>query len=471
MKKLLITEEERSRILGMHKTAIKKESLNENKLSTDDFLDLVKKNLTNESFSKLKSLLTEADLVVATLPNVDKAGLRAVPGFVNAESVTKQWIADRKIPFTVEEPAFWLTLQQLNRYVFSQASDAWPKKGYNPKILQKTAKDINRQDLVAGVQYTLNGNTELEIQLNEHPEQKGKVLTNGLVSVEGFQPGDQAAASDINAIATYCNDYNLKATVANPASPVINLEPYKLTKAGITGGSFVEGNPKTTAGAGALDIAESVYTSGAILYATSTYKAASAQTTGVAKTDIKFIPGPELEAILPPQLFPTLEIKIASGMEKYIDEAIAAARAAAGEGGQITGVRIESSASFDSPVNLDQAGFAKRLGLDVTKVPKNPKVDQQGEVKDPMSGGNAFLAYNRGLALKNALGDKAGVAPTIKAVVQPGKEAAQYAKIFFLVKKRDNSTEVTDKDIQSIGQATKSTDLGGLFKLNKYDLL
>lgn len=470
MKKLIITEEERSKILGMHQNAVKKEFLNENKerneKSIDDLLKIAKKTLTSESFSKLKSLLTEgSDLVTATLPNVDKAGLRAIPGWANAEQVVQKWIGARKIPFSVEEPAFWLTLEQLAVATFGDEGVAWSKKGYSPKILQKQIKDYS-VDLVENVTNQITGNREEKIQLNENPDQKGLVLTVGTITATAYQPGDESGASNINDIATFCNDYNLKLNIANPgANASIAIEPYQFGNGKIIGGSFVEGNPKTTPGAGALNISEAAYGQGAILYATSTYKAASAKTAGAIKTDIKFTPGPELGSDLG-EPFEIATITPKADLAQKVKEAVDSAKAL----GTITGIRIESGASFDEPVKYDRANFAKKVGMPVDKVPADPTKDQEGVVKDPMSGGNAFLAYYRGIAMQQALGNQGGVTPTMIAKVAKGGPTARYAKIFFTVKKPDQSTEITTQDVQSIGSGASSTDLGGLFSIYKYDL-
>ena len=110
------------------------------------------------------------------------------------------------------------------------------------------------------------------------------------------------------------------------------------------------------------------------------------------------------------------------------------------------------------------------VGMPANKVPADPTKDQAGVVKDPMTGGNAFLAYYRGIAMKNALGNQAGVTPTVVAKVETGGEAAQYAKLFFMVKKPDDSTTITKDDVASIGTKSTSADLGGKFQCIKFNV-
>lgn len=138
--------------------------------------------------------------------------------------------------------------------------------------------------------------------------------------------------------------------------------------------------------------------------------------------------------------------------------------------GTITAARIESGASFDRPINADNAAFAKMVGMAPNKVPADPKIDKQGTVTDPMSGGNAFLAHYRGIAIQNALGNQAGVTPTMVAKVEKGGDAAQYARIFFTVKKPDDTNTITSDDVKLIGKGSVSTDVSGQFKIVRYQL-
>jgi hypothetical protein len=138
--------------------------------------------------------------------------------------------------------------------------------------------------------------------------------------------------------------------------------------------------------------------------------------------------------------------------------------------GTITAVRVESGASFDRPVNADNATFAKMVGMPTNKVPADPKIDKEGTVTDPMSGGNAFLAHYRGIAIQDALGNQAGVTPTMVAKVANGGDQAQYARILFTVKKPDNTNTITDDDVNSISKGSVSSDLSGIFRVVKYEL-
>jgi len=344
--------------------------------------------------------------------------------------------------------------------------------------LKGTFKDITKlRDAVEAADSITEWGNETVIQLNESPNDPGKVLTVGIVSTTGVTGQDAGQSSDMSNILTYCNDFNIgniasdDYTGKKKAGSYINqidIFPYSAdNKGNIKGGSFIQGNAKTTPGAGSLDLinSEQVNSTSCIIYANQQYKAASAKTTGTQTSEILWTPGPETTADLPKNLFPTLKVTMDANVAPQVTKAIEDAKKL----GEITAMRIESGASYDRPVKLDQAGFAKALGLQPNQVPADPTADAEGVVKDPMSGGNAFLAYQRGQSLLKAIGNTAGVTPTMVAKVETGGDAAQYARLIFSIKKADQSTTTTKDDLNSIGAKATTTALGGQFKIVKLE--
>lgn len=324
----------------------------------------------------------------------------------------------------------------------------------------------------------------IEIQLNENPDVKGKVLTSGVITATnktGDQPGE---ASDINDIVQLCNDFNLNGTASGttlegPNYDTIVIAPFKYLDPklaqtiaqgqaykGITGGTFVQGQPGKTPGAGSLEVQNNTGTD-VTIYSLSTYTAASAMSAGKQITTITVNPGPVVP-INASDAFEVLKTQLtATGTED-----ITTAVTGLSKIGKITNVSIESGASFDEPVKLDNAGFAKAVGLQPNQVPADPTKDAEGEVKDPMSGGNAFLAYMRAEALKTLLTKLIpGVAPTVTAKVAKGGAAARYVKLNITVQKPDGTTEVTSDDLNTQGIGSKTVAGAGMFKMYRYDII
>ncbi len=322
----------------------------------------------------------------------------------------------------------------------------------------------------------------IEIQLNEHPDQKGKVLTSGVItatSVTGEQPGE---ASDINDIVQFCNDYNLNAIAKSITTTGIKyldtivITPYKyldpknaqtIAQArdyiGIAGGTFVQGQPGKNPGAGSLIISGD--SGDACVYSSTKYVAAAAKTVGKQITTITVEPGPVVP-IDATDAFEILQIQLSQTGTKEIKTALTGLQSI----GKITNIRIESAASYDEEVTLNNAEFAKKVGLQPNQVPADPTKDAQGVVKDPMSGGNAFLAYMRGEALKNLVTQLIpGITPTVTAEVKIGGAKARYAKVFVTVQKPDGSTEVTKDDLDTLGIGSKTIQGAGQFKMYRYD--
>jgi hypothetical protein len=386
------------------------------------------------------------------------------PSFTSAFNTTKALLTQNKVPFSagVDLAAAWLVMLQM-----TPGDDA-------NSVVKKPFKSVETlKQYIEYVGATPIRMNAIEIQLNENPDVKGKVLTSGVITKTaktGEQPGE---ASDINDIVQFCNDYNLNSiakgmTMAGTSvDDTIVISPFKRTGQGlhiVTGGTFVQGQAAVNPGAGSLIVEAG--SSGGCVYSLTKYVAAGAISAGKQITTITVTPGP----VVPIDATDAFEV-LKTQLSTKGTEDITTAVTGLSKIGKITGVSIESAASFDEPVKLDNAGFAKAVGLSPNQVPADPTKDAEGEVKDPMSGGNAFLAYQRGQALKNLITNLIpGVTPTVTAKVAKGGAAARYAKVNITVQKPDGTTEITSNDLNTQGIGSKTVDGAGTFKIYRYDV-
>ena len=82
-----------------------------------------------------------------------------------------------------------------------------------------------------------------------------------------------------------------------------------------------------------------------------------------------------------------------------------------------------------------------------------------------MEGGNAFLAVKRAQVAGGAVKSVSPVTPTITAKIQDGGDAAQYVKVFITVKKPDNTTTITQDELDNIGTGASSSNVSGKFQM------
>lgn len=452
--------------------------MNLERLLAENMIRFNTKNLNEHQIRKLlKEQLSVSGTPTSGVPVINQYindSSLWTPGFTSAFNTTKALLTQNKVPFSagVDLAAAWLVMLQMTP---GDDANAAVKKPF--KSVETLKQYI---EYVGPSAPTMQA---VEIQLNESPDVKGKVLTSGVITKTaktGEQPGE---ASDINDIVQFCNDYNLNAIAAGMTSAgtnidCIKIEPFKyldpkaaqtIAQAqaykGITGGTFVQGQPGKTPGAGSL-IVEAASPEGSV-YSLSKYTAASAMSTGKQITTITVTPGPVVP-IDATDAFEVLKIQLSPKGTEDITTAVAGLSKI----GKITDVSIESAASFDEAVKLNNADFAKQLGLQPNQVPADPTKDAEGEVKDPMSGGNAFLAYQRGQALKNLITNLIpGVTPTVTAKVAKGGAKARYAKVNIKVQKPDGTNEITSDDLNTQGIGSKTVEGAGMFKMYRYDVL
>ena len=413
------------------------------------------KNFSNEDLYRVSQLLKE-QFALPVAPKFDLVKLRALPDFAAAEAITKQFMSRSKVLTTIPDAAAMFVLgisrTRNNDGIALVLKD--PERGIQ-KLVKNQFSFKTRVDDLGQSEETL-------IQFNESPDAKGQVFIQGTMTATSYAASDMPnGAANINDIITYMNNYNILA-MCNGVNTGFDVYPITDRNSSSFKFDVKQGQP----GYGAFLPEDAFGGFASWLYGLMGFKAASAQTTATTTTEVLFTPGPELTADLGKQLFKTGTITPEPTLAERVKQAVESAKSL----GTITSVRIESGASFDLPVKANNAQFAQMVGMPANKVPADPTKDQAGVVKDPMTGGNAFLAYYRGIAMKNALGNQAGVTPTVVAKVETGGEAAQYAKLFFTIQKPDDSTTITKDDVASIGTKSTSADLGGKFQCIKFNV-
>ena len=153
MKRLIITEEERSRILGMHQNAIRKEFLNEN---------LILEQLSQVNVAEL------------TITPEEKQDIDNDPGSLDRLQKTLQIFRDNGIVFSID--------QTTAAYIFVNNSGLG-------NVVPKFVRDIKVMD---------------------SPTNPEKVLTTGFVSETGItEPNNPSAESNYLDIAKYANNFAL----------------------------------------------------------------------------------------------------------------------------------------------------------------------------------------------------------------------------------------------------------------------
>lgn len=428
------------------------------------------KNLNESQIKSIRTLMTEFT-AANDLPAI--AGLEQLKTNVKTKAAYTWFttaISTYGIKFSnaISDPALYLTLGFFIEQAFN--SEGIRKAVLKGKDITKYfgsaamlgAKSNSWDDRIADKPGVRN---RTMIQFNESPSQKGKVLTVDKITVAGPDGSGPGQASDYSDIQMFLNDQALKTYITIGQSHV--PEPYQVDGRGnIANGSFIGGNPKTTPGAGSLELdfdfsSRNGMSGGLNLLGSINFNPESSQTTGTTTTTTTFTPGPEIVPELG-ELFATGKIQLAAGKA---DE-IAAAVKDAQQLGKIVKIRIESSASANRGTNMTRDQFAKMVGLPANQVPEDPKINNKSDnVTDPMEGGNAFLAVKRAQVAGGAVKSVSPVAPTITAKIQDGGDAAQYVKVFITVKKPDNTTTITQDELDNIGTGASNDSLAGKFQV------
>jgi hypothetical protein len=416
------------------------------------------KNLTESQVKYIKLIMEQAGGIPPELPQI--MGLDLLKGDDLTAPIYNYFataIKNYGIKFSIGigDPAAYMTVGYIANAAFR--GDNVIKRAAKTSITRVIRQSRGQRGAGAPaerIQVPSIASTNI-LQLNfapSNPTGGTYILTVGKVTAKaGPDVNNAGRVSAYSEVQKWMNDYNLKTYLTSGTTTLVDKSFFK------------EGDPKKGGGAGSLDLVNNPFGTGnnrgMVFYGFKDFEPQSGQTTATTNTTTTFTPGEEISPQLG-ELFATGKITLAPDKA----EAISAAVKDAQKLGKIEKMRIESSASADRPTNISRAAFANMVGLPVDQVPLNPSVNNKSNnVTDPMEGGNAFLAINRGQVAADAVKAVAGVPPTIemKAKIQDGEDDAQYVKIFITVQKPDNTTTITQDDLTNIGTAAQSTGVAG----------
>lgn len=281
-----------------------------------------------------------------------------------------------------------------------------------------------------------------DIKLMDSPENPELVLTTGIFDEDQItEIGDESASSDYYTIAKYCNN----SAILKIAKYLYTLRNHDTTKSIDGAGIPLSVDPNT----GTLTWEFSAPDQQLKFYGTAV--TTSAQSKQVATTTTWEVPatGKTIVKKLPGTIFATGKIELAN--PKDVDAAVAELLNLKSDPNTvITAIEIESSSSGDRPVD-NVSGYPAN-----TPAGKYP-LGTPYIVKPTDTSANANLAKGRGNTIK-AKFSSFGVTPTVKAVIQDGGDAAQYAKITITVNKKDKPSEIfTQTDLETILLKPKQT--------------
>jgi hypothetical protein len=437
-------------------------------LLAENMLRFGVKNLTESQLSKIQLLMEQgAQTTSYTLPEV--VGLDDLKTNEISASVYTYFSNAIKnygllFPDDMADPAVWMTLGYIIGSAYSRkAIFQQLRRGVNIiEVLNRTRRQGNQSPME---RFGVPASSEKEIiQLNQHPTDKGKVITVGQVgSKTGASSNNPGESSNYFEILKFLNDQNLKLYLYTGNTLSIDND---------SDNDFIAGDPGSTGGAGSLNLHsdardfEGGDSSGMYFYGTINYAPASGQTKAETKIITKFTPGEEISPELG-KLFPTGKIQLAAGKDKEIAQAVEDAKKL----GKLLKIRIESSASADRGTTMSREEFAKMVGLPLNQVPADPSVNNKSDnVTDPMEGGNAFLTIKRAQVAANAIKSVTNIQPQITAKIQDGGDAAQYVKLFMTVQKEDQTTTWTEEEITNAGTGATRVDVKDKFQMIKVDL-
>lgn len=282
------------------------------------------------------------------------------------------------------------------------------------------------------------------INLNASPDNPALVLTTGQFTDFAIEePADPDQSSEYADIAKFCNN-----------SSLVLLSTTRMSQAK-AGGYLLSVDAN---GSLAWKLTND-YT--IKLYGTSTTSSAMSQ--AAVRTTTWTVPaeGKTLVKDLPGSMFATGKAELSDSKE--LDAAINELTALlADKKTKITKIEIQSSSSGDRGVG-GQSGYpaGSAAGSFPMGTPYLPKSAAES--------GNAKLAFDRGATIKSKLG-QLSVPVSVKAMIQDGGDAAQYAKLIVTLEMTDKpAQQLTKKELDNILLKPKSTtNLKSTFTLSQW---
>jgi hypothetical protein len=328
------------------------------------------------------------------------------------------------------------TVDESDRLVFQRYLKFFKDNGIIFSVSPETAAYIILTN--TGVKYTdklLGWKRGTPIKLMDSPKDTSKILTYGNVTAtEVSDPVDPSGESDYTEFVKYLNNSMLLAGIENGQDGyIVDVDDNGSAKLVWLGNSIK------------LDDQFRLY---------GTLKTTQAQSNQVAKTTVWTVPaeGKNIVLPLPGTMFETNKIEIRDS--STLDAAISELKAMLSDkSNKIKSITIESSASGDR-------GVGGVSGYPAGTKPGTYPLGKAYIPKTAQESGNAGLAFGRAESIKAKLGN---IAPTtVKALIQDGGDAAQYAKIIVNVEKVDRPEQTLSKqELENIVLKDKSVeDLG-----------
>ena len=279
------------------------------------------------------------------------------------------------------------------------------------------------------------------ITVNVSPADPSKILTHGEIKSDRIiSPTNVNGASTYDDIVKFMNTYTLYSLITGGVDSKGFIASVSVHGAADANGSFV------------LSVAD-----GTKMKFYGKTKTSAAQSKQEVKTTSWTIPaeGKALVKTLPGTMFATGQVTLANSSE--LDKAIAELTAlVADKTNKITSITIESSASGDRGVN-GVSGYPAN-----TPAGKYP-MGQPYLPKTAQESGNAQLAFGRAETIKAKL--TAFGPATVKAMIQDGGDAAQYAKLIVNIEKTDKPAQtLTKQELENI--LLKKSEVSDLQSLN-----
>jgi hypothetical protein len=278
------------------------------------------------------------------------------------------------------------------------------------------------------------------ITVNTSPADPSKILTHGEIKSDRIiSPTNVNGASTYDDIVKFMNTYTIYSLITGGTKNGY-VSSVSVTGAADANGSFV----LSVSGGNTMRFYGKTKTS-------------AAQSKQEVKTTSWTIPaeGKALVKTLPGTMFATGQVTLANSAE--LDKAIAELTAlVADKTNKITSITIESSASGDRGVN-GVSGYPAN-----TPAGKYP-MGQPYLPKTAQESGNAQLAFGRAETIKAKL---AAFGPaTVKAMIQDGGDAAQYAKLIVNIEKTDKPAQtLTKQELENI--LLKKSEVSDLQSVN-----
>ena len=296
-----------------------------------------------------------------------------------------------------------------------------------------------RDNLVKGVDVWFKKGTD--IKLMDSPEDPNLVLTTGQFLTDRINnPGDDSQSSNYALVAEYCNNATLIRVLQ-----FLNEKASRNSAAYLPGAGYALSlAPETNSVQWARQGEYQMKLYGTAVTTSAASKQAVTTTTwevpATGKTIVKKLPG---------TMFATGSATLSDSKE--LDSAIAELAALlADKNTKLAKIEVESSASGDKPVD-GVSGYPKgsAAGAYPMGTPYIPKAATESA--------NAKLAFDRAEAIKAKL-TTLGAPTTVKALIQDGGDAAQYAKLIVTVQKTDKPAEtLTKTDLETILLKPKQT--------------